>query len=735
MKNRTSCLLMSLSLLSIYACNNQKTESMPYKSKMYQLNEVKAPLAKKELHTHTEHGDSRDDNYYWMKLTDAQKAEKNPDAQTQEVLDYLNAENDYTDKITDHLKGFQDTLYEEIVARIEQTDMSVPYRDNGYFYITRYEEDKEYPIHSRKKGSLDANEEIMLDVNELAKDYEYYAVGSRSVSPNNKILAFGEDTLSRRQYVLRFKNLETGEMYDDKVMNTTGGATWANDNKTVFYTRKDEALRSYKIFKHVVGTPSSEDVEVYHEADETFNAFVYKTKSNKYIVLGSWATLSQEYQYLDANNPEGEFTMFQPRERNLEYSVGHYNDQWYIRTNKDGAKNFKVMTTAEGSTSKDNWTDMISHRDDVFIEGMDLFNDHFVLTERINGITKIRVMDWDKSNDHHIDFGEAAYLAYTTTNPEFNTDQLRLGFTSLTTPNTTYDYDMSSRSLKQLKQQKVVGDFDSADYMSERLMITARDGAEVPVSIVYKKGFKKDGTQPVLLYGYGSYGNSIDPYFSSVRLSLLDRGFAFAIAHIRGGQEMGRQWYEDGKFLNKKNTFYDFIDAGKYLVANDYASKDGLFAMGGSAGGLLMGAVINMEPEMWKGVVAAVPFVDVVTTMLDESIPLTTGEYDEWGNPNDKTYYDYMKSYSPYDNVVAQDYPAMLITTGYHDSQVQYWEPAKWIAKLRDVKTDNNPLLLHTNMGAGHGGASGRFQRYRETALEYAFFLDLARKADIKVKG
>jgi len=696
---------------------------------MYQP-DIKAPIAKKEKHVISTHGDDRVDNYYWMRLTDEQKTAEKLDAHTQEVVDYLNAENDYVEKVTAHLKPFQNKLYDEIVGRIKQTDMSVPYINNEYYYITRYEDGKEYPIHARKKGNLEAPEEILINVNELAAPYEYYAVSGLSVSPDNKILAFGEDTVSRRQYTLRFKDLVTGEMLQDVIQNTTGGATWANDNKTVFYTRKDDALRSFKIFKHKIGTPASEDVEVFHETDETFNAFVYKTKSEKYIIVGSWATLSQEYQILDADKPDGDLKMFQPRVRNLEYSIGHYGDKWYIRTNKDGAQNFKIMTTTEESTTKENWVDYIDHRDDVFLEGTDFFKDYFVLSERIDGITKVRIMKWDGSDDHHINFGEDAYLAYTTTNLEFATNQLRVGFTSLTTPNTTFDYDMNSRSLRKLKQQEVIGEFVSDDYVSERIIVAARDGARVPVSIVYKKGFEKNGKQPLLLYGYGSYGNSMDPYFSSVRLSLLDRGFAFAIAHIRGGQEMGRQWYEDGKFLKKKNTFTDFIDCGQYLIDNNYTSAEGLMAMGGSAGGLLMGAVINMVPDMWKGVVAAVPFVDVVTTMLDESIPLTTGEFDEWGNPKDKEYYEYIKSYSPLDNIEKKDYPAMLITTGYHDSQVQYWEPAKWIAKLRDMKTDDNPLLLHTNMGAGHGGASGRFQRYKETALEYAFLLDLVGRAD-----
>ena len=708
----------------IYSCNDNPKPMTKAPSKLLMKKEIEAPIARKLPEQLEKHGDIRTDNYYWMKLSDEQKNAKEPDEQTQAVVDYLNAENAYKEEMLGHTKDLQEKLYDEIVGRIKQTDMSVPYRKNGYYYITRYEEGKEYPIHSRKKESLDNKEEVMLNVNELAEGKNYYAVGSRTVSPDNKILAYGEDTLSRRIYNVKFKNLETGEMLADVIENTTGGVTWANDNKTLFYTRKDAALRAYKIFKHVLGTPSSQDVEVFHEVDETFGTFVYKTKSKKYIIIGSYSTLSNEYKYVNADTPNEPFTMFHPRERKLEYSISHYEDKWYISTNKDGAKNFKLMSTPEGQTSKENWTDVIAHRDDVLLEGMDIFNNYMVLSERINGITQLRVRPW-KGDEHYIKFNDDAYLAYTTTNIDFNTDILRLGYTSLTTPNSTYDYDMGTKEMTLLKQQEVVGDFNSDEYASERLMATARDGAKVPISIVYKKGYKKDGNGPCLLYGYGSYGNSMDPYFSSVRLSLLDRGFAFAIAHIRGGQEMGRDWYENGKFFKKKNTFTDFIDCGEFLVENKFTSPNSLYAMGGSAGGLLMGAIINMRPDLWNGVIAAVPFVDVVTTMLDESIPLTTGEYDEWGNPNDKEYYEYMKSYSPYDNVTNVDYPAMLVTTGYHDSQVQYWEPAKWVAKLRDQKSGDNPLLMHCDMSAGHGGASGRFKRYRETAMEYAFFLDL----------
>ncbi len=719
-------------LVGLFACNSQieKPTTITYKESMLsQKKDIKAPVATVTPHELIAHDDTRIDNYYWMKLSDEQKLAKTPDASTQKVLDHLNAENAYRESMTGHLKGFQETLFEEIKGRIKQTDTSVPYKHNGYFYITKYEEGKEYPIFTRKKESLEHTEEVMLNVNELAEGYDYYNVSGRAVSPDNSILIYGEDTLSRRQYTLKFKNLATGEMYDDVIKNTTGGATWANDNKTVFYTRKDDALRSFKIFKHKLGTDANVDTEVYHETDETFGTYVYKTKSKKYLIIGSYATLSAEYRILEADNPDGEFRIFQPREKNLEHSIYHFEDKWYVHTNKDKAINFKVMTTPENATAKENWKDLIAHRDDVLVESIELFRNHVVIDERVNGNRSIRVMTKD-GKEHYVDFGEDAYTSYSSINPDFDTNILRLGYTSMTTPNSTYDYDMDAQKLNLLKQQEVIGDFDKNNYASERVYATAKDGTKVQISIVYKKGFAKDGTRPVLLYGYGSYGNSIDPYFSSVRLSLLDRGFAFAIAHIRGGQEMGRMWYEDGKFLKKINTFSDFIDCGEFLVNNGYAAKDKLFAMGGSAGGLLMGAVINMKPELWEGVVAAVPFVDVVTTMLDETIPLTTGEYDEWGNPNDPKYYHYMKSYSPYDNVEKKDYPAMLVTTGYHDSQVQYWEPAKWVAKLRELKTDDNPLVMYCNMDTGHGGASGRFERYKETAMEYAFLLDMAGLAE-----
>lgn len=710
-----------------FSQNIIKNSKMNKNTSLLYKKDLTPPDATKRLHLMEEHGDKRIDPYYWMRLSDEQKLADTPDKHTQSVLDYLNAENDYKEAMMSHLSEAQESLFEEIKGRIKEDDTSVPYLYNDYYYITRYEKGNEYPIYARKHKTLEAKEEVMLDVNVLAEGYEYYNVSGRSVSPDNTILVYGEDTLSRRKYTLRFKNLQTGEMLSDVISNTTGGAVWANDNKTLFYTRKDAALRSYKIFKHKLGTDPSEDTEVYHEQDETYSTYVYKTKSKKYIVIGAWATNSQEYRILSADRPDEELTLFNPRKKDLEYSISHFNDHWYILTNKDGAFNFKVMKTPEALTQDAHWQDVIAHREDVYIEGMDLFSNFMVLNERKNANTELRVMPW-KGEDYYMSFPEDAYSVGMSVNPDFDTDVIRIGYTSMTTPSSTYDYDTRTREMTLLKQQEVLGSFDKNDYTSERIMVTARDGEQIPVSIVYKKGFEKNGQNPVLLYGYGSYGNSMDPYFSSVRLSLLDRGFGYAIAHIRGGQEKGRLWYENGKFLKKKNTFTDFIDVGDYLVNNKYAAKDELYAMGGSAGGLLMGAVINMRPKLWKGVVAAVPFVDVVTTMLDESIPLTTGEFNEWGNPKDPAYYEYIKSYSPYDNVAKLDYPAMLVTTGYHDSQVQYWEPAKWVAKLRDYKTGNNPLMMHCNMGAGHGGASGRFRRFKEVAMEYAFLLDLAGK-------
>jgi oligopeptidase B len=693
---RVSIIIIIIYLLS--GCTGQQDIPSPPKAK-------KIP---KEL---TIHGDSRIDNYYWLKERD------NP-----EVIDYLKAENTYTDAVMAHTKDLQEKLFNEIVGRIKQTDESVPYKKNGYFYYDRYEEGNEYPIYCRKKGTMDTEEEILLNVNEMAKGHNYFHVRSLSTSSDNQLLAFGVDTIGRRKYIIRFKNLATGELLDDKIENTNGSAAWANDNRTVFYTTKDETLRPYKILKHKLGEVN--DTEVYHEQDSTFDCYVYKSKSDKYLMIISDHTLSTEYRFLNADQPDGTFKVVHPREKDLEYHVDHYKDKFYIRTNWQ-AKNFKLMETPVTRTNKKYWKDVIGHRENVLLENMELFKNFLVLQERKNGLTQLRIIKWHDMNDHYLDFGEPAYVAYISDNPEFDTDVLRYTYMSLTTPKSTFDYNMKTKEKKLMKQQEVVGDFAPSDYQTERLMAEARDGTKIPISLVYKKDKKKEN-MPLLLYGYGSYGYSMDPYFSSVRLSLLDRGFIYAIAHIRGGQEMGRWWYEDGKLFKKKNTFTDFIDCGKYLVEKKYTSPQKLFAEGGSAGGLLMGAVMNMQPDLFKGFIAAVPFVDIVTTMSDESIPLTTAEYDEWGNPNEKDYYEYILSYSPYDNVEAKQYPALLVTTSLHDSQVQYWEPAKWVAKLRELKTDNNLLLLKTDMEAGHSGTTGRFKQYRDTALEYAFILDQA---------
>ena len=672
-----------------------------------------AAIKPKELE---KHGDIRTDNYYWL------NERENP-----EVIDYLNKENDYYKQSTAHTKQFQDELFLEMKSRIKEDDSSVPYLYNGYYYITRYETGKDYPIYARKKGSLEAPEEILFDCNQLADGHAYFQLGGLNISEDNKWAAFGVDLVSRRQFTIQVKNLETNEILPFKIENTTGGSTWAGDNNTLFYTRKDEVtLRSDKVYKHKLGADPANDAIIFHEKDDTYNTFIYKEKSRKYLVIGSTSTLTSEFRILDAKNPDGEFTMFQKRTRGLEYGIAHYEDKWYIVTNKDKATNFKLMVTPDGATDKKNWTDLIPHRDDVLLEDIDIFRDYLVISERSNGLNTIRIRRWDGDGEYYLPFESETYTAETATNPDFDTNILRYSYQSLAVPSSVIDFNMTTKQKVVLKEQEVLGGkFDKNNYTEERVWATAQDGIKVPISMVYRNGLKKDGSNPFLLYAYGSYGASMDPYFSSIRLSLLDRGFVFAIAHIRGGEDLGRDWYDDGKLLKKKNTFTDFIDCSKFVISEGYTSPEHLYAEGGSAGGLLMGAVINMAPELYNGVIAQVPFVDVITTMLDDSIPLTTGEYDEWGNPNEKEYYDYMKSYSPYDNVTAQVYPNMLVTTGLHDSQVQYWEPAKWVAKLRIVSTGNNQLYLETNMEAGHGGASGRFEAIKEVAKEYSFLLDL----------
>ena len=663
------------------------------------------------------HGETRIDPFYWM------RERENP-----EVLNYLRAENDYCDAELKQTEKLQDELFKEMKARIKEDDESVPYTLRGYEYQTKFKKGKEYPVFLRRKVE-DKDFSVFLDQNSLAEGHDYHSLGGLSISSNNKLLAVAEDTVSRRIYTVRFKDLTTGEFLTDKLENTIGGVAWANDNKTVFYSRRDPVtLRPYVILRHVLGTSQSEDEEIYRETDPQFVCGVGKSKSEQYITISSSSSVSDEYRFVPADKPFDDFVLFEKRERGHEYDIAHYKDAFYILSNKN-APNFKLMKTPVDQTAEKHWEEVIPHREDVLLEDIDIFARFLVLTERKNGLIHLKIRSWDGKNQYEIPFNDPAYVAYTGINPDFESDKLRYGYTSLTTPPSVYLFDMNTREQELLKQNAPEGPFEASDYRSERIFAQAPDGTQVPVSLVYKVSERKPGKPgPLLLDGYGSYGISSDPTFSSVWLSLLDRGFIMAIAHIRGGEEMGRKWYEEGKMLHKMNTFTDFIACGEHLIKTGYTDKEQLFATGGSAGGLLMGAVINMRPDLWKGAVASVPFVDVLTTMLDESIPLTTGEYDEWGNPNDREYYDYIEKYSPYDNVAEQDYPHLLVLTGLHDSQVQYWEPAKWIAKLRELRTNKNKLLLHTNLSAGHGGSSGRFRALKEAAKEYAFLLDLVKK-------
>lgn len=693
--------LIMLVLVLGFSCKNENQKIKP----------PVAQIIKKEL---SSNGNTRIDNYYWLNERDNPK-----------VIEYLNAENAYTDSILKLTEAFQDSLFNEITRRIKKDDSSVPYKLNGYYYYTRFESGMEYALYCRKKNSLEGSEELILDENEMAKGHEFHQIGGYAVSENNQLLAFGVDTLSRRKYSIYIKDLKNGKLLPDRISLTNGSPVWSNNNKIIYYTTKDSVtLRTNKVFRHVLGTSQAEDEMIFEEKDETFSTFIYKTKSKKYLVIGSYSTLSTEYRIADANLDKPVFKIFQAREKDLEYDIDHFKNKFYIKTNLN-AKNFRLMETPENKTAKEFWKEIIPNRDDVLLEGIEVFQKYLVLQERKNGLIQLRIINQKDQKEHYVDFEEETYTANTSVNLDFDTDLLRFSYTSLTTPQSTFDYNMKTKEKKLLKQQEVIGDFNPSDYETKRLFAMADDSVKIPISIVYKKGIKLDGNNPLLLYGYGSYGYSMDAMFSSTRLSLLDRGFVYAIAHVRGGQEMGRYWYEDGKLMKKKNTFTDFIACAEFLIDQKYTNPDMLFAQGGSAGGLLMGAVANMRPDLFKGIIAQVPFVDVVTTMLDETIPLTTGEFDEWGNPSAKEYYDYMLSYSPYDNVVAKNYPNMLVTTGLYDSQVQYFEPAKWVAKLRALKTDNNLLLLKIDMEAGHGGASGRFKRYRETALEYAFIFSL----------
>ncbi|MBR9861192.1 S9 family peptidase [bacterium] len=672
---------------------------------------MQEPRAEKRPKELSIHGDTRIDNYYWLNQRE-----------NKDVLSYLSAENQYTAERMKSTEQLQETLYKEIVGRIKEDDESVPYFKNGYWYYSRYVSGKEYPLYCRKPVDLDHQEEVMLDVNELAEGKDYFHVAGLSVSADNTMLAFGEDTLGRRIYTLKVKNLETGSMMDIEVPGTSASIAWADDNRTLFYAlRDDQTLRSYKV--NSVDLFTGNIHEKFEERDETFYCSVYKSKSQKFIIVSSGSTLTSEYRYLPADSPLDNFEIFQERIRGMEYGISHYEDQWYILTNWD-AQNFKLMTCPLLHTTRDNWEQLIGHRKDTLLEGIEIFKDHLVVEERTKGLSHLRIIEHKGKTEHYLPFEEETYSCWTAINPDFNSEVLRFGYTSLTVPTSVYDYNMNTGEKTLLKQQEVVGGYDETLYEAKRIEVKARDGVMVPVSLVYRKD-KLKSPNPLVLYGYGSYGHSMDPYFSTSRLSLLDRGFIWAIAHIRGGEDLGRAWYEDGKLLKKKNTFTDFIDSAETLIELGYTQREHLYAMGGSAGGLLMGAILNLKPELWNGVIAAVPFVDVVTTMLDESIPLTTGEYDEWGNPNEREYYDYIKSYSPYDNVKATDYPNILVTTGLHDSQVQYWEPAKWVAKLREMRTNDKLLLLHTNMETGHSGASGRFAVHKETAMDYAFLLML----------
>ena len=701
--------LILLFSLQIIACTNTTPEMKPDAS-------LTPPIADQKPYQHKIHDDIRIDPYYWL------KERENP-----EVIDYLERENDYYQKSTQHLVPLQDELFEEMKGRIKEEDNSVPYFYNGYWYITRYEKGQDYPIYTRKKDSLSAPEEILFDCNEMAKGHEYFRLVGINISPDNSKAIFGIDTVSRRQYVLKVKDLITGEIFDTSITNSTGGSAWAKDNEHFFYTLKNpETLRSEAIYRHTFSNLKSESELVFKEDDDTFSCYVTTSKSEDYIFIGSYSTLSTEFQFINADEPLSPFKIVQERKKDLEYSISHYGEHFYIFTNADGAKNYKVMKTAVSAPQIENWEEVLPHREDVLLEDLELFNEYWTITERTEGLAKIRIKRWVEQEDYYRPLEGETYTVYTSTNIDFATTKLRYVYNSMTTPSSVIEFDMKDKTQTILKEQEVLGGkFDKSNYVSKRLWATAKDGVKVPISLVYRKDTALTPSTPILQYAYGSYGSTIDPGFSTTRLSLLDRGFAFAIAHVRGGEYMGRKWYDDGKMLHKKNTFTDFIACSQFLIEQDITSEKHLYAYGGSAGGLLMGVIVNDAPQLYKGVIAAVPFVDVVTTMLDESIPLTTGEYDEWGNPNHEEYYHYIKSYSPYDNINKQAYPNLLVTTGLHDSQVQYWEPAKWVARLRQYKNDDTVLFLDTNMTAGHGGASGRFQGLKETAKKYAFLLAL----------
>jgi oligopeptidase B len=670
---------------------------------------VKPPAAKKVRRVATLHGQPWTDDYFWL------RDKANPD-----VAGYLEAENAYTDAVMRPTEDLQATLYKEMLSHIQETDVSVPYREGAYFYYSRTEEGKQYPIYCRKKGDVKAPEQVLLDLNELAEGQKFMAIGAYTVTDDGNLLAYTTDNTGFREYTLHVKDLRTGELRPETA-EKVGSVAWANDGQTLFYTTDDPAKRPYRLYRLRLGASLPGDL-VYEEKDELFRIGVGRSRSKGFIFLGSGSHTTSEVRYIPADQPAAEWKVVAPRRHEHEYDVDHHGDRFYIRTNDKG-RNFRLVSAPVSDPRPEGWTEVVAHRPDVMLEGIELFKNHYVLIERERGLPEFRVTDFRTGASHSIEFPEPAYSAFSGANAEFDTPVFRYTYQSLVMPNSVFDYDMDKKTAVLLKEQPVPGGFDRANYASERLFATAGDGVKVPISLVYRKGMKRDGTTPMLLTGYGAYGYPYPVMFSSNRLALLDRGMAFAIAHIRGGGEMGKAWHDQGRMMNKKNTFSDFIAAAEFLMAEKYTARDRLAIEGGSAGGLLMGAVTNMRPDLFKVVVSKVPFVDVINSMVDASLPLTAGEWEEWGDPRKKPDYDYMLSYSPYDQVAAKDYPALLVKTSFNDSQVMYWEPAKYVARLRTVKTDKNPLILKTNMAAGHGGASGRYDYLREVAFDYAFVL------------
>ena len=709
----TRSLILTAIILNFLSCKpDQQSIETSMNHSLFTPEKYTAPAAKENPKTFTLHGENRMDKYYWL------NERENP-----EVIAYLEAENKYADSVLAPVKNLKEELFIELKARIKEDDTSVPYLKHGYYYYSRYETGKEYPIYCRKKGNLDSQEQILLDVNQIAEGHEYFLATGLKISPDDKYMIYIVDTTGRNLFTAKVVNLKTGQLLPDE-FKTAGGYDWMADSKTIIYDTKDEVtLRSDKVWRRILG--QSTDELLYEEKDETAYVGIDKSKSDEYIFLTHGYTQNVETHFLKSTDTKGNFTIIKPREKDFFYEIDHYGEHFYIKTNKDGAKNFKIMKAPVTNLATSNWTDVIPHDENILIEYFEIFKNHLVVGMRKNGLNQLWIKKWDGSEEHFIDFGEPTYSAAINNNFEYDTEIVRYIVNSFKTPPTVIDYNMNTKTKEIKKVQPVLGSFDSNNYVTEYIWVEARDKTKVPVSLIYRKGFKKDGSAPCYLVGYGSYGISYDPDFNSNWISLIDRGFVCAIAHIRGGMELGYKWYEQGKMMNKMNTFHDFIDCAQYLTDSKYTSKDRLFATGRSAGGLLMGAVTNMRPDLFKGILTGVPFVDVLTTMSDPSIPLTTGEYTEWGNPNIKVEYEYMKSYSPYDNLTAKEYPNIYVFTSLNDSQVQYFEPAKYVALMRTLKKDKNILLLKTNMSGSHGGSSGRFQRLHERAEEYAFMMGL----------